>query len=67
LASQGFVAPTSQNFAVNAVAQGIAYPGGFEDTTVYTGYLDVGAVQHQNVAGPTGHVMMIRGDRIVYS
>ncbi len=46
LGSAGFVAPTSQNFALVPSAWGLAYPGLFELTNVYRGYLDNGAAQH---------------------
>jgi hypothetical protein len=47
LASEAFLAPTASppNFAVGPVAWNLAFPGAFEGTSTYRGYLAVGAVQ----------------------
>ncbi len=45
LGSAGFLAPGSQNFALNGVAQKLGFPGKFENTAIYQGYLSNGAVQ----------------------
>lgn len=50
LASAGFAAPGSHDFSVSTVAKGIGFPGAFENTSVYRGYLDPGAVQRQEPA-----------------
>lgn len=60
LASQGFVAPTSQNFGLNSIAQKIGFPGvneEFENTAVYSGYLSVGAVQPNPSGGSAGIIV----------
>lgn len=59
LASAGFVAPASQNFAINTVGQGIAEPGTFETFSNFQGYLDIGAVQHQG-SGSSGGAILSR-------
>lgn len=51
LGSAGFVAPGSKNFALNSVAKALGFPGLFENTSVYQGYLDPGAVQRQEPVG----------------
>ncbi len=56
LASEAFVAPASQNFAVLAIAQGIAFPGKFSNTAVFRSYAAVGAVQPQaTIPGATAY------------
>lgn len=45
LGSEAFAAPASQNFAILPVGQRIGFPGLFENTNVFRGYLDVGAAQ----------------------
>jgi hypothetical protein len=57
LGSAGFVAPGSQNFALNSSAQGLAFPGKFENTSVYTGSLSNGAVQPAAGAGGVGSLV----------
>lgn len=61
LASEAFVAPASQNFAIAAVGQGIGYPGPFEGVSTYRGYLDVGPAQHQGSGGLIVHQDMTGG------
>jgi hypothetical protein len=52
LASEAFIDPViAHNFGVLPVGQGIGFPGKFEGTSAYQGYLDVGAVQHQAALG----------------
>jgi hypothetical protein len=50
--SEAFIAPASQNFAINPAVMGVGYPGKFENTAVFQGYLYPGAVQPQAVAIP---------------
>ncbi len=45
LASDPLVSPGTGNFALNPVARNIGFPGLFENTSVYQGYLDLGAAQ----------------------
>ncbi len=45
LASEAFKTPASQDFTLLPVGWGIGYPGKFENTSAFRGYLDVGAVQ----------------------
>jgi hypothetical protein len=51
LGSAAFTAPGSQDFSVGTVAKALGFPGKFENTSAYQGYLDVGAVQHTDPAG----------------
>jgi hypothetical protein len=51
LGSAAFTAPGSQDFSVGTVAKALGFPGKFENTSAYQGYLDVGAVQRQEPAG----------------
>ncbi len=45
LASEAFKAPASQDFTMLPVGWNIGFPGKFCNTSVFRGYLDVGAVQ----------------------
>jgi hypothetical protein len=54
LGSAGFVAPGSQNFALNASAWDLAFPGKFENTAVYQSGLSNGAAQPSPGGGPFG-------------
>lgn len=49
LASAGFIAAASQNFGMLGVGQNLGFPGLFESTNTYRGFLDVGAVQGGHV------------------
>jgi hypothetical protein len=53
LASSGFSAPGSHNFTPNAVLKAIGFPGKFQNTSLYQGYVDNGAVQRQEPAATT--------------
>jgi hypothetical protein len=50
LAYEAFRNPGSQDFTIIPVGQMIGVPGGFENVSLYKGYLDVGAVQSQRGA-----------------
>lgn len=67
LASEAFIAPSASppNFAVGPVAWNLAFPGAFEGTSTYRGYLAVGAVQPQTQPGLTGQIMRVTGQTIV--
>jgi hypothetical protein len=50
LGSAAFNAPGSSDFSIGTVARALGFPGLFENTNVFQGYLDVGAVQRQEPA-----------------
>lgn len=56
LASDPFAAAASQNFALNPVAKALGFPDLFENTSLFQGYLDLGAVQRFE---PTGSGLLI--------
>jgi hypothetical protein len=59
LVASAFVNPGSQNFTINSIGYGLAFPGGFEKLASSVGYLDVGALQHQG--GGLGQIMRVAG------
>ncbi len=59
LASSAFNAPSSQNFNLNSVGYRLGSPGQFEKLPNTTGYIDIGAAQHQG--GGMGQIMRTIG------
>jgi hypothetical protein len=51
LASEAFTDPSNQNFAILPIGQGIGFPGLFENVSLYQGFPDISAVQHQAGVG----------------
>lgn len=60
LASAGFVAGATGNFAPASVLQGIGFPGVFETVSAYRGYLTPGAAQPNPSGGGTGRQPKLR-------
>jgi hypothetical protein len=51
LAASALTNPGSGDFSIKSAYRGTAYPGQFENLSTTTGYLDVGAAEHQSAAG----------------
>jgi hypothetical protein len=60
LSGSAFVAPASQNFSINTLGASIGFPGSFETTSAYQGYIDIGAVQR--APGGGSNITVARGD-----
>jgi hypothetical protein len=54
MGGSGFATPGSQDFDATDYLKAIGFPGLFENTSAYQGYLDNGAVQRQEPAGGGG-------------
>ena len=63
LASEAFRNPSGHDFMILSPGYSLGFPGGFENTALYQGTLDVGAVQHQS--GGLGQIMRVWGQNLV--